>query len=97
MLGRKETWSPMRRAMIFADQFLPWLPAQFAKARDRLESLERHVLTEFLLGSNFFRTDDPRKETIVYSSAIPACANPFKDGQSFSFSAVQETHPSPTL
>jgi hypothetical protein len=35
------------------------------------------VLTEFLMGSNFFRTGDTKSQPIVYSGRIPACGNPF--------------------
>lgn len=62
---------------VFADRFVPWLPAHVAKARNGLESLERYVLTEYLIGSNFFRVPDPKREQIVYSGMIVACRNPF--------------------
>lgn len=65
------------KATVFADRFVPWLPAHISKARDGLEGLERHVLTEFLIGSNFFRVPDPKRETIVYSGRAVACINPF--------------------
>ena len=65
------------KATVFADRFVPWLPASIAKARDGLEGLERFVLTEYLIGSNFFRVPDPKRETIVYSGSIVACRNPF--------------------
>ena len=75
------------RATVFADQFIPWLPAHVTKARDGLVSLERHVLTEYLIGSNFFRVSDPRQETIVYNGPARACANPFTHGAGFSLEA----------
>jgi hypothetical protein len=62
---------------VFADRFVPWLPAHIAKARNGLEGLERYVLTEYLIGSNFFRVSDPKREKIVYSGMIVACRNPF--------------------
>ncbi|GFE88089.1 hypothetical protein [Steroidobacter agaridevorans] len=65
------------KVTVFADRFGPWLPAHISKARDGLEGLERHVLTEYLIGSNFFRVPDPKREQIVYSGTIPACRNPF--------------------
>lgn len=67
---------PVQMAL-FADRFVPWLPAHIAKARDGLEGLERRVLTEYLIGSNFFRVPDPRQERIVYSGMAGACPNPF--------------------
>lgn len=65
------------KATVFADQFIPWLPARVIQARDGLVRLERYVLTEFLMGSNFFRVRDPRQETIVYFGPALACINPF--------------------
>ncbi|MFC4309625.1 hypothetical protein ACFPN2_11090 [Steroidobacter flavus] len=65
------------KVTVFADRFVPWLPAHIAKARHGLEGLERYVLTEYLIGSNFFRIPDPKRETIVYSGMIVACRNPF--------------------
>jgi len=65
------------KVTLFADRFVPWLPANIAKARDGLEALERKVLTEYLIGSNFFRVPDPKREKIVYSGVIVACRNPF--------------------
>lgn len=66
------------KATVFVDRFAPWIPARIAKARAGLEGLERHVLTEYLIGSNFFRVPDPRRETIVYSGIALACKNPFR-------------------
>jgi hypothetical protein len=71
-LQRKEV-----KVTVFADRFVPWLPAHIAKARNGLEGLERHVLTEYLIGGNFFRVPDPKREKIVYSGMIVACRNPF--------------------
>lgn len=68
------------KATVFADRFVPWLPANIAKARDGLEGLERFVLTEYLIGSNFFRIPDPKREIIVYGGRAVACINPFRFG-----------------
>ncbi|WP_153066984.1 hypothetical protein [Steroidobacter cummioxidans] len=65
------------KVTVFADRFVPWLPAHISKARNGLEGLERYVLTEYLIGSNFFRVPDPKRETIVYSGMMVACRNPF--------------------
>lgn len=67
---------PVKMA-VFADRFVPWLPARIAKARDGLEVLERRVLTEYLIGSNFFRIPDPTQQKIVYGGISVACPNPF--------------------
>ena len=77
MLGHERLQPPLVRATIFADRFVPWLPARITKAREGLEGVERHVLTEYLIGSNFFRVPDPMRETIVYGGAVIACINPF--------------------
>jgi hypothetical protein len=77
MLGHERLQPPLVRATIFADRFVPWLPARISKAREGLEGVERHVLTEYLIGSNFFRVPDPKRETIVYNGAVIACINPF--------------------
>jgi hypothetical protein len=77
MLGHERLQPALVRVTIFADRFVPWLPAHISKAREGLEGVERHVLTEYLIGSNFFRVPDPQRETIVYSGAVIACINPF--------------------
>jgi hypothetical protein len=80
MLSSERMQSRKVQATVFADRFVPWLPAHIARARDGLGGLERHVLTEYLIGSNFFRVPDPKQETIVYSGMIVACRNPFTYG-----------------
>jgi hypothetical protein len=77
MLGHERLQPALVRATIFADRFVPWLPAHISKAREGLAGVERHVLTEYLIGSNFFRVPDPKRETIVYTGAVIACINPF--------------------
>lgn len=79
MLGSERMRPPVVRATVFADQFIPWLPAQVAKARDGLEGLERQVLTEYLIGSNFFRIGAPKRAIITYHGPVLACINPFID------------------
>jgi hypothetical protein len=59
------------------DQAVPVIAHRVQKSQRRIEQLKRRVLTEYLLGSNFFRVPDPRQELIIYSAAIPACGNPF--------------------
>jgi hypothetical protein len=65
------------KVSVFVDRFVPWLPTHISKARDGLDGLERHVLTEYLIGSNFFHVPDPKRVTIVYSGTIGGCNNPF--------------------
>jgi len=77
MVGHERLQPPLVRATIFTDRFVPWLPARISKAREGLAGIERHVLTEYLIGSNFFRVPDPKLETIVYNGAVIACINPF--------------------
>ena len=59
------------------DQTMPAITRQMSKAQRRVERLERRVVTEYLVGSNFFRVSDPSAEVIVYAGAMPACGNPF--------------------
>jgi hypothetical protein len=77
ILANERMQRPLVKATVFADRFVPWLPASIARARDGLEGLERFVLTEYLIGSNFFRVPDPKRETIVYGGSVIACRNPF--------------------
>ena len=46
------------------------------EASDKIAELERVVVSDYLLGSNFFRVQDPRGETI-YWSGDGVCGNPF--------------------
>jgi hypothetical protein len=50
-----------------------------SKLHEKFELVARKALTFFLLNSNFFQTDDPRLEPIVYVAKSPgaACSNPF--------------------
>lgn len=75
-----------RGLSVVAQQYVPWLTMRVPKIRTGLEKLERQVLTEYLLGSNFFRVSEPRRETITYYGPAVACANPFRamDGQATS-------------
>lgn len=84
MLSHERLQPKLVRATIFADRFVPWLPAHVSKAREGLAGVERHVLTEYLIGSNFFRVPDPKQETIVYNGAVIACINPFTHAAAFS-------------
>lgn len=43
----------------------------------KIEGLERHVLSTYLISSNFFRVADPRAETIFCGEPLLACGNPF--------------------
>lgn len=66
-----------RKAALLAEQVAPWLTLRVPKIRNGLEGIERQVLTEYLLGGNFFRVSDPKREAIVYYGHATACANPF--------------------
>lgn len=77
ILGSERMQKKAVKATVFVDRFVPWLPAHISKARNGLEGLERYVLTEYLIGSNFFRVPDPKRETIVYGGRVLACSNPF--------------------
>ncbi|HEX7114010.1 MAG TPA: hypothetical protein VF193_02665 [Steroidobacter sp.] len=65
------------KAAIMADRAAPWLTARVPKLRNGLETLERKVLTEYLLGSDFFRLRDPKREPVTWSGPALACSNPF--------------------
>ena len=41
------------------------------------EQIERDVITQFLIGSNFFQLADPGSETIEFSELPTSCPNPF--------------------
>jgi hypothetical protein len=63
---------------VMMDQAVPVLTRKLEKADRRVDRMERLVVTEYLMGSNFFRVPDPRQETIFYSGSVgAACANPF--------------------
>ena len=75
---RSDALKPVtHRLAVFAEQRVPWVTARIPKVRNGLDKLERRVLTEFLLGSNFFRVPNPEQETIVYHGPAIACGNPF--------------------
>jgi hypothetical protein len=69
--------STRRRLGIAADAQVPWLTRRIHRVEQGVEITERQVLTNFLIGSNFFRVSEPERETIVYYGGIPACSNPF--------------------
>lgn len=50
-----------------------------SKLDEKFELVARKALTFFLLNSNFFLTNNPRQEAIVYVAKAPgaACSNPF--------------------
>jgi hypothetical protein len=63
---------------VMMDQVAPALTRKVEKADRRVDRMERLVVTEYLMGSNFFRVPDPQQETIFYISSVgAACGNPF--------------------
>jgi hypothetical protein len=66
--GRREAF--LWRAATMIDDLAPW-GAQIT------EEVERDVLTQFLIGSNFFQLSDPRSEVIEFFGLPSACPNPF--------------------
>ena len=68
--------SPQVRLAVLADATIPAL-RRIPSASERMERLERRVLSRFLIESNFFRGLDTTSQPIVYSGRIPACGNPF--------------------
>jgi hypothetical protein len=69
--------SHKKRLAVLADTVIPALSRNIAPARERLEVFERLVLTEFLMGSNFFTVGDPKSQAITYSGKVLACGNRF--------------------
>jgi len=65
------------RLAVLMDQTLPGPSSLVTRVRHAIEVRERLVLSEFLLGSNFFRVQDPTRETITYFGRPPVCGNPF--------------------
>jgi hypothetical protein len=59
------------------DALAPAMVRLAPEVRDKIEHLERQVISEYLLGSNFFRVRDPRVQTIYFGAAQTACGNPF--------------------
>jgi apolipoprotein N-acyltransferase len=66
-----------QRIALWMDHALPKFARRLPKAGDRIDRMERQVVSDFLTGSNFFRVADPRRQPITYGGAIPACGNPF--------------------
>ena len=75
-LDSKPMQSTRRRLGIAADQQMSSFARRFNALEEGIEITERQVLTDFLIGSNFFRVSDPKQETIVYYGSVPACNNP---------------------
>lgn len=69
--------STARKISIGLAQAAPWVTSRLPLMSEGLQKLERQVLTEFLLGSDFFRMADPRAQTVTYYARAVACANPF--------------------
>ncbi len=72
---RLALWSS--RFIVRLDYDLPLVARRPPAARERLEVLERGILSDFLLGSNFFWLKDPVTEVVTYSKGTRVCANPF--------------------
>jgi hypothetical protein len=62
----------LMRALNAADRLL--IPGEL----DSTELLERDILTNFLIGSNFFNLKDPKTEPIDFTGLSIACSNPFR-------------------
>lgn len=76
-LASESMQSQRRRLGIVAETILPWMTKHMSVIHQAVAITERQVLSDFLLGSNFFRVSDPRRETITYYGRTLACANPF--------------------
>lgn len=77
VLERQWSWNKQRVAGIALGTIGP---ERMAELDDRFDSVERRVLTEFIIRSNFFHLEDPTAETIVYepvAPGTPCSGNPF--------------------
>jgi hypothetical protein len=75
--GDREFDDKKSNLAMMLDQTVPAVTRHVSKVDRRVDQLERRVVTEYLMGTNFFRVPDPRQETIFYSDAMLACGNPF--------------------
>ena len=70
--------SSRRRRLLAAAEgvvdFKPMMPAQMA---EHFAAEERLILTDFLVGSDFFRNYPAGSKTIVYGGKPTACVSPF--------------------
>lgn len=66
-----------RRWLLLLDGRLPVLTRSVPVVRSALENAERRLLSEFLIGSNFFAVAHPRRQPIQFFGVASACPNPF--------------------
>ncbi|AMN46934.1 hypothetical protein ACG33_07455 [Steroidobacter denitrificans] len=59
------------------DYIAPRIAHSLSTTQRRVSLMERLALSEFLMGSNFFRVSDPCRIQIVYGGPVLACGNPF--------------------
>ncbi|HEY0946201.1 MAG TPA: twin-arginine translocation signal domain-containing protein [Opitutaceae bacterium] len=77
-LRNRELLQPKRRQiLVWAACTLPALVSRVGGASRPLEILERRVLSEFMIASNFFATLENRAEPVVYTGRVAACGNIF--------------------
>ena len=70
---------PLAKRLVLATAWNTAGVDTMAAVHDRFQSPARHLLTHFLINSNFFQVKDPKAQPIVYTRQPPgsACANPF--------------------
>jgi hypothetical protein len=70
---------PMAKTLVLRTAWSTAGVGTMADLVERFESPARHMLTFFLINSNFFFVDDPRAQPIVYVTPPPhaPCGNPF--------------------
>jgi hypothetical protein len=69
--------APLNQLAVWAYQAAPSIARRIPQAERRIERLERLAMSEYLLGSNFFRGGGQRPDTVIYGAAPSACGNPF--------------------
>jgi hypothetical protein len=77
MLATDLLVSRKRALVASADLAAPQLTARVGSVRRFREEAERKIVTDFLMGSNFFRVANPAAEPIVYYGRPAVCPNPF--------------------
>lgn len=77
-LANRELLQPKRRQiLVWAACALPAVVRRVEGAKRPLEILERRVLSEFMIASNFFTVFESKAEPVAYTGRVAACGNVF--------------------
>lgn len=66
-----------RQILVCVASTMPALARRVEGIARRVEILERRLLSEFLLSSNFFAVVESRAEPVAYAGRVPGCGNTF--------------------